>query len=147
MVTRKPSTPREKELAVLKLRATNPGLPFEEIAKRVGYKTKAGAQKAYRRALANAGAIETVDEMRTVELHKLALMESKLWPRFNRGELTAGERILAIQRVRARLMGLNQAPKPAAVPERHDHGDTSGVTDLEDFRARREQLRGGLSGG
>lgn len=100
------SRAREKEDRVVAQRLA--GYSFEEIARAVGYQHKSGAWKAYKRAMerrsdpVDAGANVREDEI-NLELLRLDEMQAALWPRAQRGDLAAHDRILKIMDRRDKL--------------------------------------------
>lgn len=96
----------EKERQVLELRRA--GASFEEIATRVGYRNRAAAHKAYRRAISRV-LKEPAEDVRDLELDRLDRLLMGVWAKASRGELGAVDRALRIGERRARLLGLDFA--------------------------------------
>lgn len=96
---------REKQVAELRLK----GLEFAEIALQVGYKDKTGAFYAWKRYLAKLPVLETKEE-REESRQRLNAGLAAIWKKVTDGDLWAIDRMLAIEKRRAELMGLD---KPA----------------------------------
>ena len=96
---------------VLELRCA--GLPFEEIAQRVGYRGRQGAKKAYDSAI-ERWAIETVEQQRIIQSERLDRMFTQAYIEARSGNLQAIDRCLKIEKRRAELWGLD-APKQHTV--------------------------------
>lgn len=92
---------------VMELRCA--GLPFEEIAQRVGYRGRQGAKKAYDSAI-ERWAIETVEQQRIIQSERLDRMFTQAYLEARNGNLQAIDRCLKIEKRRAELWGLD-APK------------------------------------
>ena len=92
---------------VMELRCA--GLPFEEIAQRVGYRGRQGAKKAYDSAI-ERWAIETVEQQRIIQSERLDRMFTQAYIEARNGNLQAIDRCLKIEKRRAELWGLD-APK------------------------------------
>jgi hypothetical protein len=91
------------------------GLPFHEIARRLGWADASSAQKAVRHVLQ-----ETMQpvaaEVRAEELSKLDFYESKIAKQVAKGSLKAIALALKIQERRARLLGLDAPVQIDAPP-------------------------------
>lgn len=93
-----------KERQALELRLA--GARFEDIAVRVGYADKSGAQRAVTRALTST-LQPAADELREVEASRLDRLLLSVWQQALAGDLKAVDRALRILDQRARLLGLN----------------------------------------
>ena len=103
-------TPAERDAKCLAMVARGDG--YEKVAKAVGYKSKGSVSKAIKRALAAAPAQDlSRDELLQIELHKISLQEAVLWPKANRGSMTALSLLNTLGRRRDRIMGLNVQPR------------------------------------
>lgn len=102
------TVPLDRRVRALELRKQ--GLSYREIAQKTGYASAASARRAVlsllRRVLR-----EPAEAVRDLELARLDKLLQSLWPRavFD-GDLGAVDRILAIMRRRAELLGLD-APR------------------------------------
>lgn len=96
----------ELEQKVLELRRA--GVPFSEIATRLGYYDKGGAYKVYKAAM-NRAYKEPVGELRALESDRLDRLQVARWGRALRGDAKAVDQVLKIMERRARLLGLDHA--------------------------------------
>lgn len=102
---RKPSKTRLRERHVLTLRAQ--GLTFDVIADRLGYANRSGAQRAYQRAMLATGNEDlSLAEQRDLEVHRLDIILSRIWPAASRGDLAAVDRYARLSRDRVKLLGM-----------------------------------------
>jgi hypothetical protein len=111
-----------RELEALRLRQV--GLTYDAIAARLGYATRASAWHAVHAALA-ATLQEPAEGLRELELARLDRLQLALWPKATAGNLRAVDRVLAIMRRRAALLGLD-------APRRHH---VAGGIDLRAYAA------------
>jgi len=81
---------------------------YDEIAKRVGYANRGGAYKAVQKALADIKR-EPAEELMSLELETLDLMQKGLASRLLKGDDFAIDRALKIMEQRAKLTGLYNA--------------------------------------
>lgn len=110
----------ERRLEALKLRLQ--GLPYHEIARRLGYRAPSGAWGAVRSAM-NKQIREPAQELITMELTRLDELFYALWP--NKQNPNVVDRILKVMERRAKLLGLD-------APEKHDvRSDMNVVIDWE----------------
>ncbi len=93
----------DKERKVLELRLL--GLNWDAIAQSVGYASRAGAWKAYQRALERT-IQEPADEVRQQELERLNRMMSPHIRNALNGDVQATTTVLRIMDMRAKLLGL-----------------------------------------
>jgi hypothetical protein len=106
----------ERQLKALELRQK--GFTYEAIASALDYANPMGAWCAVRAAL-KKGFVAAAEELRAIEEEKLDAMERKLWPLVldrRQPDLAASDRLLAIMKRRAALLGLN-APKVSQVAQ------------------------------
>lgn len=138
---RKLSATALREAEVLKLRAK--GLGFDQIAAKCGYANRAGAWKAYQRAMTSTGREMSEAHHRLLELHRLELLHQAVWPAASRGDLAAVREAKRLHDARARLLGLAIAPGRtggAFDDEDDDAGDNVvGPDRLDEMRERRAQ--------
>lgn len=80
------------------------GVPYADIAERLGYKDGSGAFRAVKTALKRT-LQEPADGVREVELARLDKLMFALWP--NRANPGVADRILRIMERRAKLLGLD----------------------------------------
>lgn len=109
---------RARELQVVQLRAQ--GLPFAQIAERLGYADQAGAHKAFTRAIRKALAEQQADraELAQLELERLDWVIRCLAPTVESGDPRAAHAVLAAIDRRTRLLDL-EAPQRAEVTFQH----------------------------
>lgn len=106
-------TAAEKQAEALRLRTA--GVPFAEIARRLGYRGESGAHKAVMTGLKKT-LQEPADELRIMEAERLDRMLAGLWDKAITGDTWSVDRVLSIMERRARLLGLD-------TPPRHDPSD------------------------
>jgi len=89
--------------AALEMRQS--GMSYKVIAQRVGYTNEAGARNAVFSALELA-VREPAEAVLTLELHRLDLMQEKVWDRAMQGDIEAQTHCLRIMDRRAKYLGL-----------------------------------------
>jgi hypothetical protein len=95
----------ERQAQVVALRLA--GWEFADIAKEVGYRGKQGAYAAWKTALANIPR-PTVEKAREeAELRLNALLKGGVWEKACKGDTWSIDRVLAIEKRRAELKGLD----------------------------------------
>jgi hypothetical protein len=106
---------RQHEADALALRKS--GVTYEAIARDLGVSVQS-AHRAVKRALERlSGEIaESVTDVRRMELERLDAMLGALWPKAERGNLTAVDRVLHIMERRAKLLGLDTPSTDAEKP-------------------------------
>lgn len=106
-----PERIREVEQALAALEDRKTGMQWITIAKKHGYPSATSAERTVHRLLV---AMINPEDVHTAVLEDLvrldALMEA-IWPLATGGDLFAVDRILAIMLRRAKLIGLDHAPK------------------------------------
>lgn len=107
----------EKERQCLELKRA--GLPFDEIAARVGYSNRGSAYRAYQRAMART-LQQPAAEIRQLEADRLDRLQVALWTKAMKGDGWAVDRVLSIMERRARLLGLDHADGLAERQQRLD---------------------------
>lgn len=134
----------ERDFKVLELRRA--GVTFDEIAHRLQFANKGSACKAYHRALERAESIDRGDLSGTVrlELDRLERLQAGLWTKASRGDLGAVDRVLAISKRRAQLLGLDVAKGRVSVSaqssadhDRDEPGEVIGEDRVRQMRERR----------
>lgn len=89
-------------------------MPFDQIAKKCGYKDESGARKAVKREMHRVVA-QGVDELRMEELQILDKLHGECWSlamdKENKGRLFAFDRLLEISKDRRKLLGLDVKPE------------------------------------
>lgn len=123
---------RDREDRVVQFRLA--GMNFDAIAKAVGFRDRSAAWKAYsramtRRAVPEGGSRE--DEI-ALEVARLDQMQAQIWPRANRGDLAAMDRVLKIMERRDRL-----AARISAAPVLPAEGVVVGLDVVEKLRRQR----------
>jgi DNA-binding transcriptional MerR regulator len=93
------------------------GVPWAEIAERLGYADAGAACKDVSRALeqSNAGLAEEVTLLRRVELDRLDRLQAAVWTKAITGDLKAVETVLKISARRADLVPGMRAPQEHTV--------------------------------
>jgi hypothetical protein len=86
------------------------GASYQQIADTLGYATRASAWKAVAAALRGV-IVESVSELRALEADRLDRLLLAVWPRALNGDLGAVDRVLAIEKRRAALFGLDAPSK------------------------------------
>lgn len=125
---RRPSKTRLRERHVLALRAQ--GLPFDAIADRLGYANRAGAWRAYQRAMSATGNEDmSLAEQRDLELHRIDIVLSRVWPAASRGDLAAVDRFERLSRHRAKLLGMSLAAGRSGYEDRAPTDNDSAAGD------------------
>lgn len=86
---------------------------FDEIAKRVGYANRSGAWKAVMSLLEKRAAesAKDADAVISMELERLDAMLRALWPKVEKGDTAAIDRVIKIQDRRAKYLGLDAPTK------------------------------------
>lgn len=92
------------------LRMRRSGATFQEIADSLGYASRGKAHDDVRVAF-DAITSTPAHEVLEAELSRLDGMLSKLWPKVERGQVTAVDRVLKIMERRARYLGLDSPIK------------------------------------
>lgn len=135
---------RQKENQVVALRLE--GLDFDMIAKKVGYRDRSGAWKAYQRALKRQGNDdETYEDGIRLELARLDALQASIFDAAQRGDLAAHDRVLKIMKHRDRLKGYAVAPHARRGDSDPDDNDNVvvGPHKLDELRARVRSERAG----
>lgn len=86
------------------------GVAYAVIAERLGYADHTGARYAVEKAIATL-VREPAEEVRTLELERLDRMMLGLYEKATKGHEGAVDRVLRIMDRRAKLLGLDHAPK------------------------------------
>lgn len=89
------------------------GLDYRSIARQLGFRSVSSAHDAVARCL-KATVREPGEEVRQLELSRLDAALAGIWRRVIGGELGAVDRMLKIMDRRARMLGLDAQPPPAA---------------------------------
>ena len=93
-----------RENEVVKLRRG--GLPWSEIAQRVGYADPSGAKAAFDRA--NRRIIQDdIEEIRTLETERLDYLQAAYWGKAIGGDLHAAQYVLRVIESRRKLLGVD----------------------------------------
>ncbi len=87
------------------------GLTYEQVAQEVGYTSRATAYNAINQAL-EVRQVESVEELRRLELDRLDAVHASLWPQAMTGHVPSVLALLRVIDLRTRLLGL----QPSAVP-------------------------------
>lgn len=105
---------KERAAQAMRLRAMR--VPYDEIARQLGFASRGAAHNAVQRAL-NEIPREAAKELRISELESLDVAESGLARRIAQGELAAIDRMLRIKDLRAKLTGLYEEANTTGVDE------------------------------
>lgn len=115
----------------------------------IGHELEVGtttAWRAYHRQIRRSPESATVEEARELELERLDGMLRAMYAKAEAGDHLAVDRVLKISQRRAKLLGLDLvSPSSTRIPDGEEREGAAGVSQIEDFRRRREELRGGLS--
>jgi hypothetical protein len=106
-----------KQKTALELRAA--GVHYEDIAIRLGYKNRSGAQHAVEAALKRTLSAPA-NELRQIQMAQLDIALRAIWPAVLRGNISAVLAFLKISERVARLTGLDAPTKIAPVMETPD---------------------------
>jgi hypothetical protein len=87
------------------------GSTYSEIAVALGFASKASAQKAVQKGLAESLINAGSDRLRTLELERLERLHASRWEKALDGDDAAYGLVLRTMRQRAELMGLNAPVK------------------------------------
>lgn len=98
----------ERQRQALELRKA--GASLQVIADRLGYAGPQGAHEAIRKGIA-AIPFEAAEQVRAMELERCDRMQLGLYERATKGDEKAIDRVLRIMDRRAKLLGLDHAPK------------------------------------
>lgn len=144
MASTRAARDRDKENRVIALRLE--GHDFDAIARKVGYRDRSGAWKAYQRALKRrGGAEETFEDGIRLELARLDELQASIFDAAQRGDLAAHDRVLKIMKHRDRLKGYAVAPhahRGDTDPEDNDNV-VVGPHKLDELRAKVRSERAG----
>lgn len=94
----------EKQIRAVKLRGL--GASYDQIAETLGYAHRASAWKAVKSGLDRA-VVESVKEQRVLMNERLDLMVMRCMEAFLQGDLTQVKNVIAIEKRRADLWGLD----------------------------------------
>ncbi len=124
----------QRETQVMQLRLQ--GLGFDAIAQQVGYTNASGAWKAWKRVLSRMPVVETKHEREESRM-RLDAAVAAIWKRVQQGDLWAIDRLIALEKRRAELMGLDLSQDDATGPSVVVREVTAGMLPLEALNARR----------
>jgi hypothetical protein len=100
----------QRAVEAVKLRAKK--LTYDDIAKQCGYANPGACRKAVLREM-NRVVVTNVEELRREQLYELDQLQAEIWglatDKGYKGRLFAVDRLLAIMKRRAELMGLDQS--------------------------------------
>jgi transposase-like protein len=131
-------TPEDKRARALELRLA--GATYADIARAVGYADRSGARQAVQQAMAeNPPDRDQVTALDT-ELARLDAMLTGLWPKARRGDYAAVDRVMAIDRRIAELLG--EETVASRMPK-----ETTSLSDFEKRLAERRKRATRHSGG
>ena len=118
----------DRKIRALELRRA--GKTFDEIAAALGYADRGGAYKAVETGLRET-LRETATDLRTLELQRLDELTAAFWPMALSGDAHAADRVLAMMKRRADLLGLDA---PTKIQDVTPKGYATGNTPEELFR-------------
>lgn len=109
----------QRAMLALRLRAQR--LSYDEIAQQCGYADRGSAHRAVQRELDRA-VVKDVEELRREEAASLDALEVVCWKRleeegFEKAQMFAVDRIIAIKERRAKLMGLDKRIEESMGPQ------------------------------
>ncbi len=90
------------------IRLKTAGHTYEQIAQELGYANRGTVHRIVQQAL-DVREVESVDELRRLELDRLDALHASLWPRAMDGHVSSVLALLRVIDLRTRLLGL-QAP-------------------------------------
>lgn len=126
---------KETRRQAAELRAA--GVSYENIARQLGYRSVSSAFDAVQKGLEEAVREPTGSDVLQLELDRMDMLTSALWPKARRGDVTAVAAILKISETRAKLpawYGLGQST---------GGGEASPRDDIADRRAKRRAAAAG----
>lgn len=140
---RPPSRTAQRERECMRLRHEE-GLTFAVIAERLGYANRAGAKKAYDRAMAAGGLAELTDlDWRKVQIHRLEHLYGIASKQADRGDLSAVRECARILDRIESLQGLGVArgrtSSSGSGDHDHEEGTVVGEDRLRELREKRAQ--------
>lgn len=110
------------------------GADYDQISRQLGYSSRQAAREDVHRAhvAALSEMRESVEELRTQDLDRLARLQVAFWPAAIQGDVKAGDMVLKILARRAKMMGLDSALKVE-------------VTSIDQIDAEIQELRSRLA--
>lgn len=112
-------TATERQRQALELRKA--GVSYAVIAEKLGYRSGSGAHAAVGVALKKT-LQEPANDLRTLELERLDILQLAIWQQVRQGHLGAIDRYLKIAERRSKLLGLDA---PTKVAPTNPEGDES----------------------
>lgn len=137
------ATARQRSVMAFELRKV--GVPFDEIAERLGYKSARSAEQSVIRVCKNRVRDRNPEQVVAMELERLDALQLVAWRRAKNGDLAAIDRILKIMEKRAEYLGLT-APQPQGQEVTNNTAIFVGGSQqdyIEQLRHLREQVQEG----
>ena len=137
----KKATPNQRASMAFELRKA--GVPYDEIAVKLGYRNAKGAESAVARVLEGKYTTQDVEKVVSMELARLDALQTVAWRRAKEGDLRAIDRILKIMERRAQYLGLDtqQDARGGDVNQTAIFIGGSQSDYIEQLRQVREQMR------
>jgi hypothetical protein len=116
------------------------GMSYDQAVRAVGFANRGTAHRVVTKALA-ARLADGIDDLGHIELARLDVLQAALWPRMQKGEVRAINRILRIIDRRCRLLGLyaettvETPPWGLVVPEAEGNAGPATGAELHDTGA------------
>jgi hypothetical protein len=123
------------------------GHTYEQVAQRLGYANR-GTVHRVQQAL-HARQVESVDELRHLELARLDALQAALWPRAMNGDVPAALAVLRVVDQRLRLLGLDPRIRKRPMTDKWPscHGPATVVIHPDDCRHQGCARHGKFSSG
>lgn len=100
------ATPNQRASMAFELRKA--GVPYDQIATKLGYQSPRSAESAVARVLEGKYTSQDVEKVVAMELARLDALQAVAWRRAKEGDLRAIDRILKIMERRAQYLGLDR---------------------------------------
>lgn len=106
------------ERAKLALQLRKQGYTLDEIARQCGYQDRSGAWRAIRRELDRLPMPEALD-LRKLEIERLDDALKVVYPKMQKGDLWAVDRMVSISKRRSELTGMDACPDEALAQQNY----------------------------
>ncbi len=98
------------------IRLKTAGCTYEQIAQELGYANRGTVHRIVQQAL-DVREVESVEELRRLELDRLDAVHASLWPQAMTGHVPSVLALLRVIDLRTRLLGLQPSGRPQRRPE------------------------------
>jgi len=98
------------------IRLKTAGRTYEQIAQELGYANRGTVHRIVQHAL-DVREVESVDELRRLELNRLDAVHASLWPQAMKGHVPSVLALLRVMDLRTRLLGLQVSGSRKRTPE------------------------------